>query len=74
MPSAATDTAAGVSGLLLLLFVVELVALRFLNPVVIILSTGDIPVTIGRWFGVVEEDRAMGGETRYGFINRIVSL
>lgn len=63
----------GVSDLVLLL-PPESPLLLFRNPLDIIFSIGEIPVTIGRWLGVVAEDRAIGGDTRNGFINRTVSL
>lgn len=55
-----------------MLLLVVLVDLLFLNPPVIILSTGDNPVIIGRWLGVVADDLAIGGDTRNGLMNRIV--
>lgn len=69
MPSA---VAVGVSGLLPL--VDEVAVLLFLRPPVMILSTGDIPVTIGRWLGVVAEDLAIGGDTKKGLTNLIIKF
>lgn len=70
VPSTAAD---GVSSLLLLLLL-ELFVLLFLNPLVIMLSTGDIPVTMGRWLGVVADDLAIGGDTKKGLINFITKF